>query len=115
MNSDFLLSGTMRCARCGHNLIGETIGSSKVQKDGTRRGAQYYVCAGYKNKGNSVCQRVAIRIEVIRLWLDGIDFDPRERRASVHMKRFSALSQVTGSSSFRLVAGAGFEPATFGL
>jgi DNA invertase Pin-like site-specific DNA recombinase len=251
MNSDFLLSGVMRCARCGHSLIGETIGSSKVRKDGTRIVTQYYVCAGYKNKGNTVCPRVAIRIEVIhryvlerigrrvdamlsnggrnglrdllvrelaanqpytkgehghiqeelgsiqskidrlvnalasmdsmnqevineklkalvkqrdllksrlkelepiqheevncdaiadeimasvrgfkglfsegtpeekkefiRLWLDGIDFDPEERRARVYMKRFPAPSQDTGKSSFSLVAGAGFEPATFGV
>jgi hypothetical protein len=53
--------------------------------------------------------------EFIRLWLDGIDFDPEERRARVYMKRFPAPSQDTGNSSLRLVAGAGFEPATFGL
>jgi len=248
MNSDFLLSGIIHCSGCGHHVIGETIWGSKVHKDGTRSKNQYYVCAGYKNKGNAVCQRSAIRVEVIhgfvleqigtrvdamlsnsgsevlrrlllkeleanrpdteeereqaekdlrqveakiarlidalasmdsanrevideklktlveqrdslksrlkelepaqhkevdcnaiadeimasvrgfedlfrqgtpeekkefiRLWLDGIDFDPVERRARVHMKRFPAPSQATGNSSFRLVAGARFEPAT---
>jgi DNA invertase Pin-like site-specific DNA recombinase len=63
MNSAFLLSGLMRCTRCGHNLIGESIGSSKVRKDGTRIITQYYVCAGYKSKGNAACARAAVRIE----------------------------------------------------
>jgi site-specific DNA recombinase len=244
MNSDFLLSGTMRCSRCGHSLIGETIWSSKVRKNGTRIKTQYYVCSGYKNKGNSVCQRSPIRVEIIhafvlerigtqveallssggskalrdlvvkelesgqpdtqherqtaqkdlasvetkierlvnalatmdsanrqvinekltslveqrdslkarlkelepvqhkevdcdaiadqivasvrgfddlfshgtpeekkefiRLWLDGIDFDPEERRARVYMKRFPAPSPDTGNSSLSLVAGASY-------
>jgi hypothetical protein len=52
--------------------------------------------------------------EFVRLWLDDIDFNSKERWAKVYMKRFPAPSQVTGNSSFRLVAGARYEPTTSG-
>ena len=46
---------------------------------------------------------------VVRAFLARIDLSPREGRGEAHFVRFPA------SSSFEVVAGAGFEPATFGL
>ena len=50
LRSPFLLSGLIRCARCGHAYQGRTINSTKHRKDGTkiqvlflRRDGQYFV------------------------------------------------------------------------
>ncbi len=54
--------------------------------------------------------------EFIRLFIDRIELDAGGRRAAVHIRRFPGPYRLdTGKSSFSMVAGAGFEPATFGL
>ncbi len=54
--------------------------------------------------------------EFIRLFVQRIGINAEEKRAWVHIRRFPAPeSLVAGNPSFNLVAGAGFEPATFGL
>jgi hypothetical protein len=53
--------------------------------------------------------------EFVNLWVDHIEIDPIERRGKVYMNRFPAPRGVTGNPSVGMVAGARFEPATFGL
>ena len=54
--------------------------------------------------------------EFIQLFVEGIELDAEEERAVLHIREFPApLDFSTGNSAFDMVAGAGFEPATFGL
>ncbi len=54
--------------------------------------------------------------EFIRLFVEGIELDGEKRVAVCRIKKFPAPSDLdAGKLSFGLVAGAGFEPATFGL
>jgi len=54
--------------------------------------------------------------EFIRLFVEGIELDAEKRVAVCRIKKFPAPSDLdAGKLSFKLVAGAGFEPATFGL
>jgi hypothetical protein len=54
--------------------------------------------------------------EFIRQFVHKIELDPEEKRALIHMRKFPAPKSIdTGNLSIELVAGAGFEPATFGL
>ena len=54
--------------------------------------------------------------EFIRLFVEGIELDAEKRVAVCRIKKFPAPSDLdAGKLSFGLVAGAGFEPATFGL
>lgn len=54
--------------------------------------------------------------EFIRQFVDKIELDPEEKRALIHIRKFPApKSMDAGNLSIELVAGAGFEPATFGL
>jgi DNA invertase Pin-like site-specific DNA recombinase len=52
--------------------------------------------------------------EFIRLFVESIELNAEERRAVLRIRKFPA-PVGTGKSSFEMVAGAGFEPATFGL
>jgi hypothetical protein len=54
------------------------------------------------------------RKEFIGLFLDRVELDPDNRVGEVYIKRFPMPVEDIGES-FGLVAGAGFEPATFGL
>ena len=60
-NSPFLLSGILKCGRCGHTYQGHTVTSTKRRKDGERFRTLYYLCGGYMNKGTSVCQKMLFR------------------------------------------------------
>ena len=54
--------------------------------------------------------------ELIRLFVEGIELDVEKRVARCRIKKFPAPKDLdAGKLSFGLVAGAGFEPATFGL
>ncbi len=60
MHSDYLLTGLIVCANCGHNWQGYTQWKGRKRKDDTRPKTQYYACGGYVTKGNSVCRRSVI-------------------------------------------------------
>jgi predicted nuclease with TOPRIM domain len=53
--------------------------------------------------------------EFLRLWIEKIELDPDKRAGKVYMKKFPLPANGNGNSSFEMVAGARFEPATFGL
>ena len=56
------------------------------------------------------------RKEFIRLFVEGIELDTEGKKALLRIKKFPAPREFdAGKLSFGLVAGAGFEPATFGL
>jgi site-specific DNA recombinase len=58
--SAHLLSGLIRCPRCGHNFGGATVSKGKRRLDGTRVLTRYYECSAYRNKGTSVCQKALV-------------------------------------------------------
>ncbi len=50
------------------------------------------------------------------MFIDKIQQDAQKTKAVAYIKKFPAPKDLdTGKLSFGLVAGAGFEPATFGL
>ena len=53
--------------------------------------------------------------EFVRPWVEKIELDPDKRVGKVYIKKFLLPANGTGKPSFEMVAGAGFEPATFGL
>jgi hypothetical protein len=54
--------------------------------------------------------------EFIGLFVEGIEVDPKKRKARVKIRRFPAPMALDAENlSFHVVAGAGLEPATFGL
>ncbi len=55
-DSPYLLTGLVRCTRCGFNFQGQSYRAS---------GHFYYVDGGNMNKGKSVCERTAIRRELL--------------------------------------------------
>jgi hypothetical protein len=56
------------------------------------------------------------RKEFVRAFVGGVTIVPTEGRLELQMRRLPAvLALRPGNSAFGLVAGAGFEPATFGL
>ncbi len=67
--SDFLLTGIVVCAKCGHNWQGTSQSKGKPRADGTRTKTKYYACGGYITKGNSVCRRSVVRKEAIESFL----------------------------------------------
>jgi site-specific DNA recombinase len=64
-NSPYLLSGLIKCARCGHPFQGYSSHSRKHRKSGEKILTRYYACSGYVNKGNAVCRRTLIRLEPV--------------------------------------------------
>ena len=67
--SDFLLSGLLRCAHCGHNWQGYTVTKGKRRDDGTKVKTLYYACGGYVTKGTSICERSLIRKDMVEEFL----------------------------------------------
>src|SRR5262249_61789998 len=68
------------------------------------------------------CPRVAAegtpeeRKAFARAFVPEIQLPPHERRAIIRIRKFPLPAEANGgNSSFKMVAGAGFEPATFGL
>ncbi len=60
MRARFLLSGLVRCGRCGGKYQGVTRTSGKCQPDGTKYKHRYYACGSYIAKGRSACEFGAI-------------------------------------------------------
>lgn len=61
-DSDFPLTGILKCPVCG---AGMTISrSTSKRKDETRRINEYYSCGNWKNKGTAVCNSNSIRVDV---------------------------------------------------
>lgn len=63
--SDYLLTGVIQCAQCGHTWQGHTQCRGRRRKDGSQVKTKYYACGGYITKGNSVCQRCVIQKDAI--------------------------------------------------
>ena len=57
----YLLHRLVRCGECGHNFVG--IDERVKHENGKRYCYPYYLCNGYRQKGRSECQRLAIRRE----------------------------------------------------
>ena len=55
------------------------------------------------------------RKEFVSLFVERIEVNPKERIARVSMRKFPAPRSLDAGNLLVLVAGAGFEPATFGL
>lgn len=68
-HSRYLLSGVMRCARCGHPYTGYPAASSKRRKNGEKIVTYYYACSAYVNKGNAVCTRHLVGLEEIHKYV----------------------------------------------
>jgi DNA invertase Pin-like site-specific DNA recombinase len=64
-DSPYLLTGLVRCARCGRHFQGYTCSRKGPDATTVRVKTMYYVCNGYVNSGNSVCPRVAFRKDEI--------------------------------------------------
>ncbi|MBN1810001.1 MAG: recombinase zinc beta ribbon domain-containing protein [Planctomycetes bacterium] len=63
--SPYLLTGLIKCARCGHNWQGYTKQAGRKNDDGSVIKNYYYACGGYVTKGNSVCQKSLIQSDAI--------------------------------------------------
>ncbi len=63
--SDYLLTGVIKCARCGHNWQGYTVRKGRRRKDGSQVKTKYYACGGYVAKGNAVCERSVVRKDAV--------------------------------------------------
>ena len=61
----FLLSGLVRCGRCGGRYQGVTRTKGKPRADGTKVKTRYYGCGSYIARGRSACEFGAIRQEVL--------------------------------------------------
>ena len=59
---EFPLTGILKCPVCGAGMT--IMRSTRKRKDGTKRVNEYYACGNWKNKGTSVCNSNAIRIDV---------------------------------------------------
>ena len=55
------------------------------------------------------------RKRVVRAFVDGLTVAGSERSGELRMKKLPTPELLGAGSSFNMVAGAGFEPATFGL
>jgi len=67
--SAYLLSGLIRCQRCGHNWQGYTTRKGRKKLDGSQVKTRYYACNGYIAKGTSCCERAVIPQEFIETWV----------------------------------------------
>lgn len=56
MRARFLLSGLVRCGRCGGRYQGVTRTSGKRKSDGTKYKHRYYGCGSYIAKGRTGCE-----------------------------------------------------------
>lgn len=58
--SPYLLTGLIKCARCGYSFQGDTH---------RRTGWRSYQCGGYLRAGHSICQRATVPAERIETWV----------------------------------------------
>lgn len=62
---EYLLSRLIRCENCGSSFCGRKM-NNRINKKGDMKPAYAYYCAGYMNKGPSVCASLPLRKE----WLE---------------------------------------------
>ena len=67
--SDYLLTGVLVCAHCGHNWQGTSQIKGKPRVDGTKVKTKYYACGGYITKGSAVCRRSIINKDALERFL----------------------------------------------
>ncbi|MCA9280976.1 MAG: recombinase family protein [Phycisphaeraceae bacterium] len=60
MRARFILSGLVRCGRCGGKYQGVTRTSGNLRPDGTKYKHRYYGCGGYIARGRQACEFGAI-------------------------------------------------------
>lgn len=70
-NSPYLLSGLLKCVRCGRNYQGHRVGKGKLNRDSVRIRTTYYVCGGYVAKGPSVCEKALFRQDALEEFVIG--------------------------------------------
>jgi DNA invertase Pin-like site-specific DNA recombinase len=58
--SEHVLSGLIRCPRCGHIYGGMNVAKAKRRVDGSRVVTRYYICSGYRTKGPLKCTKLLI-------------------------------------------------------
>jgi site-specific DNA recombinase len=58
----YLLSGLIRCARCGHRWQGYRVNKGRKKPGLTRPVTLYYCCGGHIAKGNAVCKRALVSL-----------------------------------------------------
>lgn len=59
--SNYLLTGLMKCPECGASMVASK--SKKKKKDGTYNITRYYVCGSWRNKGTAACHSNGIRAD----------------------------------------------------
>ena len=96
--SPFLLTGLIRCARCGHKWIGYTVNKGRKRKDGSNSKTLYYACSGYVNKGKAVCERRVIRKE----WLEGWIVEQIETMLKEYFGTPEGLDKIRGMAAAEL-------------
>ncbi len=69
--SGFLLTGLVRCLRCGHTFQGYTTQKGKKRADGSTVKTLGYACGGYVTKGTSCCERCVLPKEELEAWVFG--------------------------------------------
>lgn len=60
-DSDYILTGLMKCPECGSSMVA---GRTKNKlKDGTYKITRYYVCGAWRNKGTAACHSNSVRAD----------------------------------------------------
>ena len=67
--SSFLLTGLVRCLRCGHAFQGYTTNKGSKRTDGSAVKTLGYACGGYVTKGKSCCARLVLPKEEVEEWV----------------------------------------------
>lgn len=60
-DGEYPLTGILRCPKCGAGMV--IMRTTNKRADGTKRRLAYYACGNWKNKGTSVCNSNAIRVD----------------------------------------------------
>lgn len=66
-SSSYLLSGLLRCRRCGKNMVGVGMTSGWDRSRGKKNGKRYtyYKCYSYMQKGPKVCQGTSVPADAL--------------------------------------------------
>jgi len=80
-NSNYLLTGVIKCADCGYNFNGD-------RSTFNDRHYHHYVCSGYNFKGKEFCNRSAIPRDEIEIYVQkGIERRLSSKRWRDHIKK----------------------------
>lgn len=60
-DGEYPLTGILRCPKCGAGMV--IMRTTNKRADGTKIRLAYYACGNWKNKGTSVCNSNAIRVD----------------------------------------------------